>query len=173
MKSSLSNHFNRLGGAASAILLATSLSSSAAIIFADNFDAVDGTVGTALNGRTTTTGGGTWLANSIATIDGTTGTGVTTAFQGSAQLGYTFAANNVYTLSIDVVNQLGDGGSWIHLGFSQSPITVPGGGTGNDRFTNIGSVAWMYNLNAASGQVTFLEGPATGGTSVPSASSGK
>ncbi len=155
------HHFLRLGGAASAILLATSLSSSAATtIFADNFDAVDATVGTALNGRTTTTGGGTWLANSIATVSGD-GYATATITQGSAQLAYDFEVNKTYTLSLDVVSQPGTSGAWVHLGFSQTAITAPGSGAANDRFTNIGSVAWMYNLN--SDLVTGFEGPSTGG----------
>jgi hypothetical protein len=86
----------------------------------------DGT--TQLNGTTTTTGGGTWVANTITYTDGTMSTG-----EGSALLEFTPVVNAQYRLSMDLTHA--GSGDWVGLGFARDQIANAGADSAADRFT--------------------------------------
>jgi hypothetical protein len=75
MKSAFSNPFNRLGGAASAILLASSLSSNAAVVqtvqVSDNEAAFDAAVTTSLSTLATVTAPTPSAGNTLGLNNGT------------------------------------------------------------------------------------------------------
>jgi len=91
---------------------------------------------TALNGATTTTGGGTWVASAIANQDGSL-IGNTTG--GGAVLPVSLAVGNIYTLSMDIaLTGTAASTKYIHFGFvDQSTLATPGGNNASDRFNNL------------------------------------
>ena len=100
----------------------------------------------ALNGATTTEGGGTWSAGPYMTHDGAL------PVQGKqlAYLDFTPDAGNVYTLSMDLAIT---GNDWFGFGFSEL-------NTQNVYFYQINSSAWMLN-HTSSNVDTFLGPNAT------------
>ena len=100
----------------------TSFPLSAEVVYEDNFNATDINVGTALHGRTTTTGGGTWHANDILTVSGS-GTGVGTTSRGGAFLPFIPEIGQIYTLSavVDI-----PASQFIGIGFADTRTTLPG-----------------------------------------------
>ncbi len=164
MKPPLSNHFNRLGGTASAILLATSLSSSAATIIAQD----DFSGGAVVLGGTAADVGGTWQSSTNYSANGA----INDTVGGSALLAFTPVAGNVYTLSVTVnVGAANATGAAICLGFTNKNDAVwntatVGTGTAY-RFPNAapgGSVPGIAYQWAINGTQQYLKGPA--GTSV-------
>ncbi|MEY3896190.1 MAG: hypothetical protein RLZZ214_1710, partial [Verrucomicrobiota bacterium] len=122
--------------------------------YTENFDGT----GAPLNGKPTTTGGGTWIANSIVTDNGDC-----TTSAGSAVLPVDPVPNRIYTVSMDF-NHVSTGASWTGLGFCSAPPTSALGGSNNsDRFSNNPTgYAWMlYN---DSQQIVTYEGPKAGTT---------
>ena len=100
----------------------------------------------ALNGATTTTGGGTWTASPALTHDGVLpGNGKQLAY-----LDFTPDAGNVYTLSMDLA--ITGSADWFGFGFSEL-------NTQNVYFYQINSSAWI--LNATDGNVDTFLGPNT------------
>jgi hypothetical protein len=127
----------------------------AAISYTEAFDGTGG----ALNGKTPTTGGGTWSANSIATNNG-----VLTANAGSAILPFTPVVNQTYTLSIDL-NYIPTGDGWIALGFSSSAaVTAPNAGSTADRFSNANVPGYAWVLYTEDDFISAFEGSRTAGS---------
>jgi hypothetical protein len=111
-----------------------SISTNAAVIYTEDFDG-DGTG--SINGKVTTSGGGTWIANTIVTDDGVNdGTN-----EGSAVLPFAPEINRIYTLSMDV-DQTGIAN--VGLGFTTGAPANPGVSDSLDRFLGNFSpgVAW-------------------------------
>ena len=100
----------------------------------------------ALNGATTTEGGGTWSAGPYMTHDGAL------PVQGKqlAYLDFTPDAGNVYTLSMDLA--ITGSADWFGFGFSEL-------NTQNVYFYQINSSAWI--LNETAGNVNTYLGPNT------------
>ncbi len=123
------------------------------------FDDFSG-AGAALNGTTpdTTQAATTWSANSPFFDNGT----INLADEGSAILPIDPVVNATYTLTMDVLNP---GSEWIGLGFAQDPLTLAGGSTFDDRFSNqTDGIAWMlYRNNGAANAVQSFTGLATAG----------
>ena len=120
-------------GLAFALLLAaTSANAAITTIYSDSFSGS----ATALNGASTTTGGGTWAASLIANRDGSL---VGNATGGGAVLPVTLSTNTLYTLSMDI-SLTGTAAStkYMHFGFvDQSTLTAAGGNNAADRFNNL------------------------------------
>lgn len=131
------------------------------VIYSEDFNGTGG----ALEGKTTTTGGGNWIANPLATDNG-----VLSADAGSAMLRFDPLPNKIYTVLMDFNYSSGMDG-WLGIGFSNNPPLSPGGANSGDRFTgaNVPGYAWMiYNSNNT---VTVFEGPKAGSTTIPSSGS--
>jgi hypothetical protein len=123
-----------------------------------------GPVGLALHGRTSTTGGAIWIANSIVTNNGS-GTGLVTASAGSAVVAFDPETNQTYTLSIDYdYTGTNLGLDWFGLGFSTTSPSSPGVSSANDRLSNVNvpGIAWMYRRQ--NGNIDAFEGPRTAGS---------
>jgi hypothetical protein len=104
-------------------------------IYTELFDGV----GSAFNGKTTTTGGGIWSANSIVTDNG-----VLTTNAGAAILPFTPLTNRIYTLTtkLNYVGSL----AWFGLGFTTSNVVAtPGAPSTASRFSNasVPGYAWF------------------------------
>ena len=131
------------------LLCAASLSSAFAqtTIYSDSFSGD----GTALNGATTTVGGGTWSANNFVNRNGT----INGANEGSALLTFNPVANMTYTLTLDVSNTTD---RWVGLGFARDPLTSPGASFTNDRLSNeTEGISWMLYRDHASDQTQDIQ----------------
>lgn len=122
-----------------ALLALVSTSATAQIIYSHDFSG-DGI--TQLNGATTTTGGGTWSANTIAYTDGTMGSG-----EGSALLPFAPVLNTQYELSMDLTKSDANG-DWVGLGFAKDPLNSAGVDNGGDRLLFLGPAPWMLYREA-------------------------
>jgi hypothetical protein len=115
----------------------------------DNYTEIFDGAGSSLSGKTTSTGGGIWSANSIVTDNG-----VLTANAGSAILPFNPVPNRIYTLSLKL-NYVG-ATAWLGLGFTTvSAVVTPGGSATGDRFSNanVPGYAWFNYLNTGVGGV--------------------
>jgi fibronectin-binding autotransporter adhesin len=123
------------------VLTALSGSARAQTLYTDSF----GGAGTALNGTlvqggTLQTGSVAWSANSAFLNDGN----IDETLEGSAILPFAPVVNQVYTLSMDVLNA---SANWIGLGFKNAALTGAGTSNTNDRLSNGGGLAWMLYRN--------------------------
>jgi fibronectin-binding autotransporter adhesin len=123
------------------VLIALSGSAQAQTLYTDSF----GGAGTALNGTlvqggTLQNGSVAWSANAAFLNDGN----IDETSEGSAILPFAPVVNQVYTLSMDVLNA---STNWIGLGFKNAALAVPGVSDTNDRFSNGGGLAWMLYRN--------------------------
>ena len=123
----------------------------------ENFNGVGG----ALYSKTTTTGGGTWQANSIVTDNG-----VLTANAGSAVVAFTPVANQSYTVSLDFNYSGGVGAGWLGLGFSTGAPLAPNTSSTGDRFSNANVPGYAWMLYSDTDTVTVYEGPNAGSTTI-------
>lgn len=90
-----------------------------------------------INGSVTTTGGGSWVANSIANSNG-----VISASDGSAVLPFKPVVNRIYTVSMDLTHS--GASQWVGLGFCRDALTSVGGSSAGQRFSgNPEGIAWM------------------------------
>jgi autotransporter-associated beta strand protein len=126
-----------------ALFLSASLvvSTEAQTLYTDSF----GGAGTALNGTlvqggTLQTGSVSWSANSAFLNDGN----IDETLEGGAILPFAPVTNQVYTLSMDVLNA---SANWIGLGFKNAPLGFAGASDFSDRFSNGGGLAWMLYRN--------------------------
>ena len=141
-----------LGTIATALALAASDLGAATTIYSDNFS---GSGSTTLNGATTTTGGGTWIANTIANRDGTL-----VALDGSALLAFNPEINKIYTLSMDIA--FTQTSRYIFMGFSSNTIASPGASLAADRFNGANQKAYPYMAILSGGTIQSAE--SNGGT---------
>ena len=111
--------------------------------------------GTALNGKTPTTGDGAWIANPIVSANG-----VLTANAGSAVLRFDPVPNKTYTVSVDF-NYSGGSGGWFGLGFTSVSPWVTTTSTTADRFSNTNTPGQAWMLAGKTSMVGVWEGPRT------------
>jgi hypothetical protein len=104
----------------------------------------------ALNGATTTTGGGTWSANLVANQDGA----LVATGNGSALLPFSGEVNKIYTLSMDMAIT---SGFYVWLGFTKQGLASPGANNANDRFNNLTMAGYPAMAVLPSGVVNATE----------------
>jgi hypothetical protein len=160
MKPIFTNKSNRLSGAASTILLATSLSSSAAIILAQE----DFAGGTGVLGGTTANVGGIWQSTTNYSANGA----VDDTAGGAAILPFTPVSGTVYTLSstATVSNIANDDLAALCLGFTNKNEAVwntntvaPGSANRFPNNANVPGIAYQWTIN---GLQQYLTGPSGG-----------
>jgi hypothetical protein len=112
-------------------LAPVALNAQVTTIYSDTFSGS----ATLLNGATTTSGGGTWSANSFVNQDGSLIGGSIT---GGAFLPVTLAVNNIYTLSMDIaLTGTAASTKYIMMGFAdQGTVTGPGTSNAAGRHNN-------------------------------------
>ena len=138
-----SSHTSLLCVVASTLFLASNSSHAATTIYSDNFSGDS----SALNGATTTTGGGTWNANLIANRDGTLNSALG---NGSAVLPVALSTNMIYTLSMDITVT---SGFYLFMGFTQNNIASAGANSAADRYNNASMGAFAVMAGVVSGSL--------------------
>jgi MYXO-CTERM domain-containing protein len=104
----------------------------------------------ALNGATTTTGGGIWSANLIANQDGA----LVATGNGSALLPFSGEINTIYTLSLDIAI---NSGFYVWLGFTKQGLASPGANNATDRFNNATLAAYPALAVLPTGTINATE----------------